>query len=199
MERFEDSLSQEVLLDGGAKDALQYIRETATGSDSSLLVTNGLIENYDLRALSAKNQAELGTVRAARFRNGLFLSFRMLVGEQNLQPEMRFYDDNPRTNPNDPNMTIWSLHTQWGSLSRASLPFGPSDRHRLLSVSARELVAKSHAIIKQETENDRQWEHAYTPMEIARVRKRGRNILHRVRYVKPKEIQINPDLNEPYL
>lgn len=170
---------------------LDRIRDLATGPESTLPKTNAIIQNYNLRKLSSLNKTQVGLVRAARFNNGVFLSFRMEHTGSLLQTDLSFERDDR------PGILTWPLLLDGSIIKRAGMPTD-RDQDMRLRHTLTTLVGQALGILEHEAAADTPWSHRFSSVEVASVRHRS-GILYETRHVRPDEFGISPKDGEPYL
>lgn len=171
---------------------LDRMRDITTGPESALAKTNGIIQNYNLRKLSSLNKTQTGLVRAARFTNGAFLSFRIAHGESMVQTDFSFERDKR------PNVLPWLLRSTSAGLERPTRPMGHAEDH-LLRSTLTTLVENALGILELEAQGDNPWIHKYSQVEVSSARNASGITVHETRLVRPDEFKISPKDGEPYL
>lgn len=164
-------------------------------SDAPLEPVNNLIMNYDLHLLSRLNPREPDSVRAARFKDGLFYSFRIRKDKDTIiQHNFSFFESS--TDFIIPRLATRVLRDYGrGQIVQSFLP----TKHFLEDFELHEepipsLIMKTADIIDKEASSSPPWLNAYTPSELRDVRRRPL-----LRQINRDQIRINPAINEPYL
>ncbi|USN97082.1 MAG: hypothetical protein H6797_02730 [Candidatus Nomurabacteria bacterium] len=178
------------------REMIDRVHELAAGPDSSLQKTNGLMDNYNIHKLSTLNKTELGLVRAALFKNGLFLSFHLEHEDMPLQLDLSF--GGRLRYIHMPVVTTWPLVRNQRSEFVHTRESTNAKQEDILRNSLTSLISKATEIVELEASGDTPWQHAYTKIEVSSSR-RTSGIVYDRRNIKPEEFGISPKDGEPYL
>ena len=163
------------------------MRNTAEGEQSTLNKFDCSIHDQNLERLSSLNKEEPETVRAARFNDGLFLSFRLIENQQIYQYDYGFHSASQEI----PSITKWRV-VNYRGLTRSEYPRRLQSEYELHDDEIRNPSEQALRILESEVTYSDPWAYSYKPSEINKTRRR----LGVKRIVK---IAMNPELGEPYL
>lgn len=177
------------------KNLLQRILYLGCNHPNPLPQTPNSIRNYDLNRLSKNFTTSPDSVRSARFKDGLFYSFRIREGTETvLQHDFCFY--NPNESGSIPRIVSRLLRDYGdGQIIQSFLPPKyPLEDSQLFQIQVPSLIMNTLGLVDQEASSNPAWPTAYSSDELRSVRYRTD-----VRHVQKSEIKYNPELSEPYL